>query len=239
MDKSLAKILYVEDDTTLSYITKENLERIGYSIDGFRDGLSALNAFSKFRYDLCLLDVMLPVMDGFTLAKKIRQTNKEVPIIFITAKSLQEDKIEGLLLGADDYIVKPYSVEELRLRINVFLKRNKISDGNNISENCFLLPEVEFNFDTLELKMQDKHYTLTYREAELLRFFCTHKNELLAREHILKELWKENNYFLGRSLDVFISRLRKIFKSNKYIEIKNVHGVGFIFSTENPEKLKD
>jgi DNA-binding response OmpR family regulator len=232
MNESPAKILYVEDDTTLSYITKENLERLGYSIDCYRDGLSAWNAYSKHQYQLCLLDVMLPIMDGFSLAKKIRETNKEIPIIFLTAKSLQEDKIEGLLLGADDYIIKPYSVEELRLRINIFLKRNRITNEKHLSENIFELPEAVFNFDSLELQTGGQVHRLTYREAELLKFFCIHRNELLAREIILKELWKENNYFLGRSLDVFISRLRKNFKNNKSIKIKNVHGIGFIFSVQ-------
>ena len=234
MSKSLATLLYVEDDTTLSFITKENLERIGYTVHYYSDGLSAFHAYSKQKYDLCLLDIMLPVMDGFTLAKKIRETNKEVPIIFLTAKTLQEDKIEGLLLGADDYIVKPYSIEELRLRINIFLKRSKITGNNFTEDNYYELPDTSFNFDKLELTTKKEVFTLTYREAELLRFFCQHKNELLPREHILKELWKENDYFLGRSLDVFISRLRKILKDNKSVKIKNVHGVGFIFSVETP-----
>lgn len=225
------KILYVEDDETLSFITKENLERKDFSVTHCLNGLEAFSLFKNNSFDICLFDVMLPVMDGFDLAHKVRLINKEIPILFLTAKTLPEDRIKGLLIGADDYIVKPYSIEELILRINVFLKRKNIiqlEQENKIE----LFNQVEFNFEKLHLRIKDKEFNLTYREAELLKFFIENKNTLITRERILNVLWGSNDYFLGRSLDVFITRLRKHFKDIPEITIENKHRTGFIFKID-------
>jgi len=227
MIEQLPKILYVEDDMTLSYITKENLERKGYLITFCEDGEQALKIFKSDNFDLCLLDVMIPKIDGFTVAKEIRKINKDIPIIFLTAKSLQEDKIHGLMIGADDYIVKPFSIEELYLKIEIFLKRKFIT-SNSGSDQIFKIGSFTLDFSNLKLITPANEIRLTYREAELLHLLIINKNTLLKRENILKSLWKEDDYFLGRSMDVFISRLRKYLKSDQSLKIENVHGIGFI-----------
>lgn len=222
------KILYVEDDETLSFITTDNLRRRDFNVINANDGLKAFDLFSNDTFDICLFDIMLPKMDGLDLAHKVRSLNKEIPILFITAKTLPEDRIKGLLLGADDYIVKPYNMEELILRIKVFLKRKKIIDPD--SDNKIIkIGKAIFNQDELKLKVGIKENNLTYREAELLKFFIENKNIVVTRERILNVLWGENDYFAGRSLDVFITRLRKYFKPLSEISIENKHGVGFIF----------
>lgn len=226
------RILYVEDDETLRFITMENLELQGFSVVSCSDGLEGYAAFQRERPDLCLLDVMLPEVDGFTLAKKIRQKDKDVPIIFVTAKTLQEDRIEGLVLGADDYLVKPFSLEELVLRIKVFLKR---SGGNQNIEQKEVIRIGIFELDTsnLILKSSTSEIRLTSRESELLALFIQHKNELVTRESILERIWGENDYFHGRSLDVFISKLRKYLKEDSAIRLENKHGVGFRLTSRN------
>jgi DNA-binding response OmpR family regulator len=227
MAGQVSKILYVEDDKTLSFITRENLERKGYLITFCEDGEQAMKIFRVDNFDLCLLDVMIPKIDGFTLAQEIRKINKDIPIIFLTAKSLQEDKIHGLMIGADDYIVKPFSIEELNLKIEIFLKRKFIS-GDSGSNQIFNIGKLKLDFNNLRLISPGQDIRLTYREAELLRLLVINKNTLLKRENILKSLWKEDDYFLGRSMDVFISRLRKYLKSDQSLKIENVHGIGFI-----------
>ena len=230
MTEQLPKILYVEDDKTLSFITKENLERKGYSITFCEDGEQALKIFKSGNFDICLLDVMIPVIDGFTVAKEIRKINKDIPIIFLTAKSLQEDKIHGLMIGADDYMVKPFSIEELYLKIEIFLKRKLIINDSG-SNQIYKIGSFTLDFNNLKLISLKHEIRLTYREAELLRLLIINKNTLLKRENILKSLWKEDDYFLGRSMDVFISRLRKYLKSDQSIKIENVHGTGFILKS--------
>lgn len=224
-----AKIFYVEDDITLSYITKENLELNGYITDYYEDGEKALKNFMPGKYDICILDIMLPKIDGFTLAKEIRKIDHNVPIIFLTAKSSKDDKITGLKTGADDYITKPFSMEELTLKIKVFLKRNKVLTIP-ISEKK-LVPIGKFIFDyyNLQLELENQKIALTHKEAELIKLFIENKNQLIKRENILQKIWGDNDYFLGRSLDVFISRLRKMFKADDNIKIENVHGIGFKF----------
>lgn len=219
-----ARILYVEDDETLSFVTKDNLELNGYEVIHFVDGQSALDEFHKHSFDLCVLDVMLPEMDGYTLASEIRKTDHETPILFLTAKSLKEDRIHGLKLGADDYITKPFSIEELILKIEIFLKRKFI----NASEvNNATLGKFEFDYRNLQLKSEDGVAKLTQKEGDLLKLLLENKNNTLTREKILKKLWGENDYFLGRSMDVFISRIRKHLKADTTLKIENVHGVGF------------
>lgn len=229
---SRSRILYVEDDETLGYITTENLERKGYEVILSQDGESAWQLFRNEQFDLCLLDVMLPKLDGFTLARMIRKENQEIPIIFISAKSLTEDKIEGLLLGADDYIVKPFNIEELTLKIEVFLRRsrvNKLAQTQSIIQigNCVL------DMSLLHLECQGVVKRLTYREAELIGYFSNNRNKLLSREQILEAVWGGNDYFSGRSLDVFISRLRKFFQDDPIVNIENRHGLGYVFEVKS------
>ena len=225
------RILYVEDDETLGFITKDNLSRKGFEIIHIDNGLDALSLFAKETFDICLFDVMLPKMDGFDLAHKVRSINKEIPILFITAKTLPEDRIKGLLLGADDYIVKPYTMEELVLRIKVFLKRKHIVDSK-VESAPVQVNKVLFDWENLKIIVDSKENKITYREAELLKFFVENRNAVLTRERILNVLWGDNDYFAGRSLDVFITRLRKYFKDIPEISIENKHGVGFIFKVQ-------
>lgn len=223
-----ANILYVEDDVYLSYVTCDNLEKHGYSVEHCLDGESAFETFNNNEIDLCILDVMLPKLDGFSLAKKIRKNNKDIPIIFLSAKSMKEDRINGLLIGGDDYITKPFSIEELILKIEVFLKRSKISNDDFQGNNCYEIGDYCFDSPNLQLVYQDHKYTLTAKEADLLKYLCIHSNKILKREDILKAVWGNDDYYLSRSLDVFISRLRKYLKHDKDIVIRNVHGVGFM-----------
>lgn len=217
-------ILYVEDDETLSFVTKDNLELNGYEVVHFANGKSALEEFTKYSFDLCILDVMLPEMDGYTLAEEIRKKDQETPILFLTAKSLKEDRIHGLKLGADDYITKPFSIEELILKIEIFLKRKFV---NTPQSNEMKIGKFIFDYRNLRLESEDESSKLTQKEADLLKLLFDHKNNTLTRENILKKLWGENDYFLGRSMDVFISRIRKHLKPDPSLKIENVHGVGF------------
>lgn len=225
------KILYVEDDVYLSFVTKDNLEIKGYDIDWQKDGEAAIQAFSENEFDLCILDIMLPKLDGFSVAEAIRKENQDIPILFLSAKTMKEDRIKGLTLGADDYITKPFSIEELVLKIEVFLKRNKVKKVETQS-SIAELGKFYFDFENLELSENDNSHRLTLRESELLHLFCQNKNKLLKKEDILNTLWKDDSYFLSRSLDVFVSRLRKLLKKDPRLKIENIHGVGFIFKVE-------
>ncbi len=225
----MPKILYVEDDPNLGFVTKDNLELEGYEIVHFQDGKEAWKSFSKERYDLCLLDVMLPELDGFSLAEKIRKQNLQVPIIFLTAKIMQEDRITGLKIGGDDYVTKPFSIEELSLRIKIFLKRkevNKVVGGVGNWKIGF----YSFDYQQLTLQSTAKTEQLTHREAEVLKFLCERKNQVIKRDEILTAIWGRDDYFLGRSLDVFVTRLRKMLAEDTSIKIENVHGIGFRFA---------
>jgi len=219
-----AKLLYVEDDETLAFVTKDNLLENGYEVDHYDNGKDGLAAFDKNYYDLCVLDVMLPEMDGYELATEIRKYNAEIPILFLTAKSLKEDRIHGLQLGADDYITKPFSIEELILKIEVFLKRKTITGS---AASLMSIGHFTFDHQNLKLDIDGKVENLTQKEGDLLKLLVDNKGNTLRREQILKKLWGENDYFLGRSMDVFISRLRKYLKADPGIKIENVHGVGF------------
>jgi DNA-binding response OmpR family regulator len=196
------RILYVEDDETLSFVTKDNLEINGFDVVHCIDGDAALTAFGKDQFDICVLDVMLPKKDGFTLATDIRNKNAEIPILFLTAKSLKEDKITGLKLGADDYITKPFSIEELILKIGVFLKRKNI---NQARQNVMPIGNLTFDYRNLSIKSQDNsEKILTQREADLLKILYENKNNIIKREEILERVWGQNDYFLGRSMDLFL-----------------------------------
>jgi two-component system, OmpR family, response regulator VicR len=225
----MPKILYVEDDPNLGFVTKDNLELEGYEIVHFQDGKEAWKSFSKERYDLCLLDVMLPELDGFSLAEKIRKQNLQVPIIFLTAKTMQEDRIAGLKIGGDDYVTKPFSIEELSLRIKIFLKRKEVNKLVGAVGN-WKIGSYSFDYQQLKLESATKIEQLTHREAEVLKFLCERKNQVIKRDEILTAIWGRDDYFLGRSLDVFVTRLRKMLTEDTSIKIENVHGIGFRFA---------
>jgi DNA-binding response OmpR family regulator len=220
------KVLLVEDDESLGFVVKDNLEFNGFDVDLQRDGLQAKAQFMKQQYHICVLDVMLPKLDGFALAQEIRSVNKDIPIIFLTAKSLKEDRLKGFKLGGDDYLTKPFSVEELILRMEVFLRRAKAVEGQK-SQQLFHIGKYTLNFSNLQLEIDGQSRELTQREAELLKELITSKNNLVTREHLLTQVWGEYDYFKGRSMDVFISRLRKYLKDDPSLQLRNIHGVGF------------
>lgn len=221
------KILYVEDDPNLAFATKDNLEEYDYEVVHAVDGKQALDFFGKDHFDICVLDIMLPKMDGFTLAEKIRSADSQVPILFLTARSLQEDKIKGLKLGADDYVTKPFSIEELKLRIDVFLRRSKSDQPVPVKVNSSQVGKYAFDFQKLTLTIDETRQNLTFREAEVLKYLAERTDQVIRRDELLKAIWGDDDYFMGRSLDVFISRLRKYLSGDPDIRIDNIHGVGF------------
>lgn len=225
---SKSKILLAEDDETLAFVTADNLNAKGYEVTLVNNGSDAVKSFVTDKPDLCILDVMMPEMDGFEAAREIRAKNKEVPILFLTAKSMKEDRIEGLSLGADDYITKPFSIEELVLRIEVFLRRRNI-DMNRTS-GIIKIGNFTFDPENYQIISDAGKQDMTQREAELLSYFFKHKNQLSKRSDILIAVWGKDDYFLGRSMDVFVSRLRKFFEDDPSIKIENVHGVGYRFT---------
>lgn len=228
MRKEQHKILIAEDDTHLGTLLADYLGAEGFDVTLCRDGEAAFNTCKNNRYHLYLLDVMMPKMDGFTLAEKIRSHDKITPIIFITAKSLKEDKLLGYALGADDYIGKPFDEEELLWKIKALIKR---TSPVRIENNHSLISIGNFVFDpqNQSLCIENKTQRITEKECEILLYLSNHSNKLVKREDMLKHLWGENDYFLGRSLDVFITKIRKYLKEDQSIEIENVFGVGFIF----------
>ncbi|MCG3120550.1 MAG: Transcriptional regulatory protein OmpR [bacterium] len=220
------KILLIEDDPNLGFILNENLELQGFKVKLCVDGEEGLTAYHRDHFDLCLVDVMLPKKDGFTLAREIRNANRDIPIIFLTAKSLKDDRIEGFKIGGDDYITKPFSMEELVLRIQAVLKRTKPA-AEHKGKNIFAIGKYRFDYEQQNLQSSGKLQKLTSKESELLKLLCLHLNDTLERELALKLVWGEDSYFNGRSMDVFISKLRKYLQEDKAIEILNVHGKGF------------
>jgi len=222
-----ATLLYVEDDTTLSFVTRDNLEMKGFVVDFCEDGLRALEMIAEKKYDLCLLDVMLPKMDGFTLATMIRKTNSEIPILFLTARSTKEDRIYGLQIGADDYITKPFSIEELVLKIEVFLRRSKIVAEQEKRPAVIKLGLYQFDVINHHLIGPGGVSPLTHRENELLSHFVENLNQIIKREELLIRVWGNDHFFASRSLDVFISRLRKLLKGDPCVMIENIHNVGY------------
>jgi DNA-binding response OmpR family regulator len=221
------RILLVEDDVNLGTVIKDFLEMEGYSVTHCVDGKKGQLTFLRNKFNLVIIDIMLPLLDGFSLAKFIRKQDETTPIIFLSAKSMYEDKIRGFKLGADDYITKPFSTEELLLRINALFRRtngNKIP-GNNSEIYTFGI--FEFNYSDQLLKTDNTHVQLTNKESEVLRMLCIYKNRLLKREIALKEIWGENDYFMGRSMDVYIAKLRKLLRDDPTISIVNVHNAGF------------
>jgi two-component system, OmpR family, response regulator len=224
MDKT--KILLVEDEPNLGSLLKEYLEAKDYSTVLAVNGKEGFEKFSKDKFNLCILDVMMPIKDGFTLAKEIRAIDPNVPIVFLTAKSMKEDAIQGFTIGADDYITKPFSMEELLLRIKAILKRSNGSPKNS-DQNEFKIGNYTFDYKHQALGLNGVNQKLTTKEAELLKLLCLHANDVLDRNFALKAIWKDDNYFNGRSMDVYIAKLRKYLKDDPSVELLNVHGKGF------------
>jgi len=224
-------ILLVEDDENLGFVTKDNLEMRGYQVNWAKNGQEGYEQFLADKYDLCMVDVMMPQKDGFELARDIRKVNEEVPLFFLTAKSLPEDKIRGLKIGADDYITKPFNMDELVLRIENTLKRTRFRE-NLQTRDVFTIGQFTFNARNYELTIDNETHKLTKKEAELLRLLCLHEGEVLEREVALRVVWGNDDYFLGRSMDVFITKLRKYLKADPNVSIENMHGIGFTLRTE-------
>jgi DNA-binding response OmpR family regulator len=247
------KIMLVEDSQNLRYVLKDYLEMLNYEVFDFNDGTSALKSFNKGKYDICVFDVMMPDKDGFTLIQEVRKVDKDIPVIFLTAKVNKEDKVRGFKLGCDDYIAKPFSTEELALRIEAILRRTKYALNKKLDfyeEVIYKFGDFVFNFTALQLDHPIVSRSLTRKEAQLLKLLCDHQNKLIPREVILKEIWGDEDYSVGRSMDVFLTKLRSYInleqipaenlnplggRRNKYklgcepkVEICNVHGTGFI-----------
>jgi len=220
------KILVVEDDSNLGFVIKDNLEMDGYDVVLCEDGKTGLQVFTEGDFDLCILDIMMPRKDGFTLAGEIREMNNRVPIVFLTARAMKEDKLKGFRLGGDDYITKPFSMVELLLRVRAILKRTAGSETNN-GTPVYVLGKFVFDYNNLQLESQEVSHQLTQKEGDMLKLLCDHKGEILTREVALTALWGDNDFFAGRSMDVFISRIRKYLKKDETVQISTVHGVGF------------
>ncbi len=226
----MKKILLVEDDPNLGSLLQDYLQLKGkFEVILCPDGDEGLKAFTKQVFDLCILDVMMPKKDGFTLGKDIRKINEKVPIIFATAKTMLEDKSAAYDLGGDDYITKPFRIEELLLRINALLKRSSARDNmeEEIVQEQFKIGDYEFDYTTQLISYKGQQQKLSTKEAELLRLLCLKKNTVLTREEALLSIWYDDNYFNGRSMDVFLSKLRKYLKEDPKVEIINVHGKGY------------
>ncbi|MCC6185666.1 MAG: response regulator transcription factor [Chitinophagaceae bacterium] len=230
MSSSKAKVLLVEDDASIAFIVKDHLEECGYEVIYCVDGETGWQQFMRHSFDICLLDVMLPKKDGLTLAAQIRKKNDTVPILMLTAVGTDESKIAGFEKGIDDYITKPFNIKELLFRMEVFLKRTQ-KKQEELSEPV-TIGSVAFDFKNLLLKTPTESIQLTQRESELFKFFYQNCNKVLKREDILLEIWGKDDYFLGRSMDVFITKLRKYIKGQSGIEIQTIHGVGFKMITE-------
>lgn len=224
------EVFLVEDDESLAFVIQDNLEQQGFRVSHYPDGESAIKAFLNSDPAICILDVMLPKMDGFTLAKEIRQANKKVPIIFLTARGMKEDKITGFKIGADDYITKPFSIEELELRVEVLLKR--VYGEQKEDDQVYNIGRFTFDYRNLILLKDGEKQSLTQKEGKLLRLLAISQNEILTREKALEVVWGEADYFSGRSMDVYISKLRKYLKDDPTVTIENIHGVGFSLRTD-------
>ena len=219
------KILLCEDDESLGMLLREYLQAKGYDAELYPDGEAGYKAFLKNTYDMCVLDVMMPKMDGFQLASEIRQVNQEIPIIFLTAKNLKEDIFDGFKIGADDYITKPFSMEELVLRMEAILRRVRGKQQKNVA--VYHIGKYTFDTKRQILSYEGQSVKLTTKESELLNLLCAHANDVLQRELALKTIWIDDNYFNARSMDVYITKLRKHLKNDPDIEINNVHGKGY------------
>ena len=227
MEAIKSKILLVEDDTNFGKVLKNYLELNDYVVELARDGILGLAAFRREKFDLCILDVMMPNLDGFSLAEEIRNIDPDIPLFFLTAKNMKEDILNGYRLGADDYILKPFDSEILLHKIKAILKRNvELNEKQN--ENFeFHIGKFHFNSKLRELNIKEQKFTLSPKENDLLKMLCEYKNDLLPREQALKKIWGSDTYFNGRSMDVYIAKLRKFLKEDETVELVNIHGNGF------------
>ncbi len=231
------RILLCEDEESLGMLLREYLQAKGYDAELYLDGESGYKAFVKGHFDMCLLDVMMPKMDGFSLAREIRIINQEVPIIFLTAKNLKDDILEGFKLGADDYLTKPFSMDELVYRMEAIMRR--VRGKNQKVQTVYQIGKFTFDTQRQILSFGDKQTKLTTKESELLALLCSHSNEVLERELALKTIWIDDNYFNARSMDVYITKLRKHLRADDRIEINNVHGKGYrLIVPEEEEKAE-
>lgn len=227
------RILLCEDDDNLGMLLREYLQAKGYDTELCTDGEAGYNAFVKEKFDLCVFDVMMPLKDGFTLAREIREINEEMPIIFLTAKTLKEDILEGFKIGADDYLTKPFSMEELTFRIEAILRR--VKGKKNRERTTYKLGSFMFDTQKQTLTREETVTKLTTKECELLSLLCAHANEILQRDFALKTIWIDDNYFNARSMDVYITKLRKHLKDDENVEIINIHGKGYKLVYPHPE----
>ncbi|HKL38004.1 MAG TPA: response regulator transcription factor [Bacteroidales bacterium] len=227
MEKETVKVLLAEDDENLGSLLREYLNAKNYRTQLYPDGVQALEAFQQEDFDLCIIDIMMPRMDGFTLAKEIRKLNSTTPFIFLTAKTMQEDVIEGFSLGADDYMTKPFSMEELLYRIKAILRRTSPEDEGEKNRDVFDIGKYKFDANKQLLTIDGNTRKLTTKEAELLRLLCNNKNQMLDRNYALRTIWEDDSYFNARSMDVYITKLRKYLKEDASIQILNVHGKGY------------
>jgi two-component system, OmpR family, response regulator len=221
------EIMLVEDDESLGFLIRESLGALGWNVHLFNDGEKGLSAFHNRAFDICILDVMLPEKDGFSLAEEIRKYDQQLPIIFLTAKNQADDRIKGFQLGADDYVSKPFSIEEFRYRVEAILKR---TGRTSVSKNSLVLHAGESTLDVhnLTLNSGGQVTRLTHKEAKLLALFFRHINKIIEREVFLKSIWEDDGFFVARSMDVFVSRLRKYLREDKSLAIENIRGVGYI-----------
>lgn len=226
------KILLVEDDLSLGFLLAEYLEGEGFAVKLCRDGASGWQTFMRHPFDLCILDVMMPNMDGFSLAKKIKSKNDKLPFLFLTAKSLKADKLKGFALGAEDYITKPFDEEELLCRLQVILRRQEALQPEADLPTQFNIGAYYFDHSRQELSFKGAVHRLTEKESEVLRLLCLNKNQILRRDEAVEQIYGKRDYFLGRSFDVFISKLRKLLKKDERISIDNVFRVGFILNVK-------
>jgi len=228
------KILIVEDDDSLGYLLVDFLKGEGHYTQLCKDGFEGLQAAQDDNFDLCIFDVMMPKMDGFSLAKTLRSKGDETPFIFLTAKSMMEDKLKGYDIGAEDYVAKPFQIEELSCKINVILRRDAKALPTETAPKEFQVGAYRFKYETQELEFNGHTQRLTQRENEVLRLLCLHKNKILKRDDAVLNIYGKKDYFLGRSFDVFISKIRKLLKDDPSVKIENVFKVGFILNVSEP-----
>jgi two-component system OmpR family response regulator len=221
------EIMLVEDDESLGFLIKDSLDAYGWKVNLYPTGEKGLTAFHNNRFDLCILDVMLPQKDGFTLATEIRKYNQQVPIVFLTARSRTEDRIRGFQSGADDYVCKPFSIEEFKYRLEAILKRTN-EDSSSKNDSVLKVGNSTLDIHNLTLNSNGVVTRLTYKECKLLQMFLRHSGKLIAREVFLKSIWEDDGFFVARSMDVFVSRLRKYLKADRQLRIENIRGVGYI-----------
>jgi len=232
MTQSKIRVLLVEDDLVLGYVVKDYLQKQNYEVTHCTDGSAAWQQFMKNIYDVCLLDIMLPgAKDGLELSNNIREKNEHIPIILLSSRNMDDDRIAGYSMGADSYLPKPYNLKELGMRIHVFVKRN--SKKEDVGQVFFKIGTLDFDYTNLLLSNESIQLQLTQREADIIRYFCLNANRVVSRNELLMSVWGKDDYFLGRSMDVFITKIRKYLKAQNVAALQTIHGKGFLFSYQN------